>query len=86
MILDKGTRRGLQQQVNVVAHENIRIHLEAIPPPILLQPFQIILPIRITPKDHLALIATANDMVKSPKKFHPWFTRHRACLWQYLPQ
>ena len=49
----------------------------------MLQPFQVILPIRITPKDHLALMPPADYMVKSPKKFQPWFTRHRACLWQY---
>jgi hypothetical protein len=38
MILDKGISAGLEQQVKVVGHENVRKDLEAVAFPILLQP------------------------------------------------
>ena len=64
---DPGQRHSarLDQQVDVVAHEDIRIHLKTVPLSILLQPPQVIFPVRITAENHLALIAAANHMDES---------------------
>jgi hypothetical protein len=37
------------------------------------QPFEIILPIRVTAEDHLPLISTADGMIKRPGKCHSRF-------------
>jgi hypothetical protein len=47
----------------VVAHENIRIDLEAISLSILLQPLKVILAIGISAKNDVSLIATADHMI-----------------------
>jgi hypothetical protein len=62
--------------VDVVAHEDICIHLEALSLSILLQPLQVILAIGITAKDHLALIAPADHVVKGAGIFDPWFSSY----------
>ena len=62
--------------MHVVAHEDMRIDLEAVWLSILLQPIQVILPIGITAKDHLALIAPADHVVKGAGVFDPWFSSH----------
>ena len=69
-----------KRSVHVVAHENIIIDLEAVSLSILLQPFQLILAIGITPKDHLSLIATADHVVKGDGVFDPWFSSHSGFL------
>jgi hypothetical protein len=66
MILDKRHSAGFDQQVHVVAHKDIGIHLEAVPLPVLLQPLQVILPIPITAKNRLPLIAPTDHMIKRP--------------------
>ncbi len=43
---------------------------------ILLQPLQVILPIRVTSEYRLALIATADHMVKRSVVFNPGLSRH----------
>jgi hypothetical protein len=56
----------------VIAHYDIGIHLEAIALSILLQPPKVILPIRITAKNDLPLIASTDHMLKCPGKFNSW--------------
>jgi hypothetical protein len=80
MILDKRHSAGFDQQVHVVAHKDIGIHLETVPLPVLLQPLQVILPIPITAKNRLPLIAPTDHMIKRPGKFHSRFSCHSATL------
>jgi hypothetical protein len=54
--------------VDVVGHKDISINLEAVPLSILLQPLQIILSIRVTSKDDLALVTTTDHMIKGAGK------------------
>ena len=62
--------------MNVIAHQHVRIDAKTISLPVMFQPFQIALAIGITAKDHLALIAPADHMVKGAGVFDPWFSSH----------
>jgi hypothetical protein len=53
---------GLQQQMDLVAHENVRTDLNTLSLSIALQRLEVILPIGVSTKDHLPLVAAANDM------------------------
>src|SRR6266508_4451687 len=67
---------GFDQQVNVVAHQHVGIHFEAVTLAVLLEPFQIVSPVRVAAEYRLALIAAANHMVKRSRIFHSRFSRH----------
>ena len=81
--VQEGGQRGwtdFDQVVDVIAHQNIGIQAKVIPQSGLLKQLQISPPVGVIRKDRLALIATADHMIKSAWKINSRFSCHdRAC-------
>ena len=60
----------------------ISIHFEAVSLSILLQPVQVLLPIRVTSEYRLPLIATADHMIKCASELYSRLTRNDRLLAQ----
>jgi hypothetical protein len=60
----------------MVGHQDVSVNLEVVPLPVVFNSFQVAKPVSIVAKDSLTLIATDDDMVKSPFEFYAWFSRH----------
>jgi hypothetical protein len=64
----------------MVTHQDIRVKFELVSLSVVFEPFQIILPIRVTAENHLPLIATADRMVKRAGEFHSRFAGHSGLI------
>jgi hypothetical protein len=72
------------QQLTMVAHQDIGVNLKPVSLAIVFQTVQIILPIRITAEYDLPLIGPSDHMVKRSGKFHSRLARHlwlRSAAW-----
>lgn len=59
---------GLQQQMYVVGHQNVGVDYETAALPVVLETLKICRAVLVTTKNYLPLIASHDDMIKSPFK------------------
>ena len=62
----------------MVGYQDVDEDSKSIALPVVFDPFQVVKSAPIVAKDLLALIATVDDVVKRPFKFHPRFPGHAA--------
>jgi hypothetical protein len=60
--------------MDVVGHQDVNAKLIALP--VVFDSLQVVRPITVVAKDLLALIATGNDVIECPFKFHPRIPGH----------
>ena len=59
--------RSLQQQMEMIVHQNPRVHPPTMTPADLIEPKQEALPVLVIFKDHLPSVAPRHDMINSPR-------------------
>ena len=75
---DLGERNSfrLDQEMNVVGHQNVGVNRKTKTLAVLFEPLEISQPVSVVVKDLLALIAPNNNVLKCPVKFDSGFSRH----------
>lgn len=69
---------GFDQEMNMVAHENVCVEMAAIAVFVDGQKLKVSLEIRRIFEYFLSLITAGDDVVEGAVKLYPWFPRHRA--------
>ena len=62
--------------MHVIGHQDVSAELKLITGAVVVEQFQVTAPIGIGTEDHLALIATRDQMVKRTGKMNSRFSRH----------